>query len=125
MRAVIYAKALAGKSAQAQVSTLRRLCQKRGWIVAEVYVDPPVRPPKLASGKARVSLIDALLRRKNHFGAVCVWRLSMLGNCIDDLLWMLDEVHVRRDIHVVAPGDNLDTTTDDSLKKVLKALARV
>jgi DNA invertase Pin-like site-specific DNA recombinase len=125
MRVAIYAKGSHEKTAKAQERDLRRLCQQREWAVDEVYIDPPGRPPKMASGKARIALIDALLRRKNKVGVVCVWRVSMLGNCIDDLLWLLNEVHLKRGIHVVAPGDGIDTTTDDSMKKVLKALARV
>jgi len=125
MQAAIYAKNISGKTAKAQVSALRRLCQRRGWTVGDVYVDTPGRPPGLRSGKARIALIDALLDRKHKHGAVCVWRIAMLGNCIDDTLWLLDEVHAKRGIAVVAPGDKLDTTQDDALKKVLKALKRV
>lgn len=125
MRVAIYSKDMSGKSAQAQERDLRQLCQARGWAVPKIYADPPGPPTKLASGKARVALIDALLRRKRRFGVVCVWRLAMLGNCIDDTLWLLNEVHVKRGIHVVALGDGIDTTKDDGLKTVLKALARI
>jgi hypothetical protein len=125
MRAAIYAKALAGKSVATQECDLRRLCRQRGWTVAEVFLDPTGRPPRLSSGKGRLALLDALLDRRHRIGVLCLWRLGMLGHAIDDVLWALAEMHVRRGIHVVAPGDTLDTTKDDSLKKALKALARV
>lgn len=123
IKAVIYAKTTAGKPARAQVSDLRRLCRERGWSVVEVYQDPPGRPQKLASGKARLALIDDLLHRK--YEAVCVWRLGMLGNCIDDLLWLLEEAHVRRGVHVVAQADGVDTAVDGTATRVFAALARV
>ena len=74
MRAVIYAKDLAGKSAQAQVSALRRLCQRRGWTVGEVYIDPPGRPQKLESSKGRLAMLDVLLGRRSRIGVECVWQ---------------------------------------------------
>jgi len=125
MRAVIYVRALAGKSARAQFSALRRLCQERGWTVAAIHVDPSGRPPKPSNGKGRLALLDALLDRRSRIGVVCLWRLGILGRAIDDLLWALHEVHVVRGVHVVAPGDDIDTTGDDALKRVLLALKQV
>ncbi len=125
MRVAIYTKGIPGKTAGAQERDLQRLCQTRGWTVHEAYVDPPGRLPGVQSGKARITLIDALLGRRKKFDVVCVWRVSMLGNFIDDVLWLLNEVHLKRGIHVVAPGDAIDTTKDGALKKVLQALAKV
>ena len=124
MRVAIYTKGVPGMTAKAQEAELRRLCQQRGWIAHKSYVDLP-GSPKLARGKERIALLDALFRRRNQFGAVCVWRMSMLGNCSDDLLWVLNEIHVVRGIHIVAPGDGIDSTKDDSLKRVLKVLNQV
>lgn len=125
MKVAIYAKGIPRKSARSQERDLRRLCHRRGWPVAEVYQDPPGRPPRLASGKGRLALLDALLDRRHRIDVLCLWRLGMLGHAIDDVLWALTETHVRRGIHIVALGDGIDTTTDDSLRKVLKALAKV
>ena len=124
-RAAIYVKGLPGMSAAAQEERLRRICQVRAWTVDKVYLDPPGRPRRMASGKGRLAMLDALLAHKRTIDVVLLWRLGMLGHAIDDVLWALTETHVRRGIHVVAPGDGIDTTTNGTLKKVLKALARV
>ena len=121
MRAAIYTKGVPGKTAKVQERELRRLCQQRGWTVCNVYFDPP----RSQSGAARLALIKDLLCRKNECGVVCVWRIAMLGSFIDDLLWTLNEVHVRRGIHIVAPGDGIDTTKNVALTNVLKALTSV
>ena len=121
MRAAIYTKGVPGKTAKAQERELRRLCQVRGWTVCNVYFDPP----RSQSRAARLALIKDLLCRKNKIEAVCVWRIAMLGSFIDDLLWTLNEVHVRRGIHIVAPGDGIDTTKNVALTNVLKALTSV
>ena len=125
MRVAIYSKSIPGKTAAAQERDLRRLCQERGWTVSKVFLDPPGRSQKLSSGKGRLALLDALLGRRNKFGAVLVWRVALLGVCIDDLLWLLNEVHVKRGVHIVAVADRIDMTKDDSLKKVLMALAKI
>ena len=125
MRAAIYTKGVPGKTAKVQERELRRLCQQRGWTTPKVYADPPGRAQKLGGWKTRLALVKALLGRKNKVEAVCVWRIAMLGSFIDDLLWTLNEVHVRRGIHIVAPGDGIDTTKNVALTNVLKALTSV
>ena len=126
MRAAIYCKSVVGKSAVAQERHLRRLCQQRGWTVDKVYVDPPSRPSGLANGKARLSLTTDLLCDDAKYGVVCVWRVGMLGLAIDDILWLLEEVSVKRRIEVVVPGDGFDTTVGDGMAtKVIAALAAV
>ena len=127
MRAAIYCKAVDGKSAVAQERDLRRLCERRGWVVSKVYVDPPGRPPRLASGKARLSMITDILAADARYGVICVWHIGMLGHAIDDILWLLEEVSVKRRIQIVAPGDDgLDTTVGDGMAtKVIAALAAV
>jgi hypothetical protein len=117
MRVAIHVAPLPEMSVGAQDSALRKLCAQRGWIAE------PVRPH---GERPRRVLIDELLRRRHD--ALAVWHIALLGDAIDDLLWCLTEVHVRRGIHLVAPGDGIDTTdttADDSLKKVLVALAKV
>lgn len=126
MHVAIYTKNIPGKTAKAQEADLRWLCQQQGWTVHKVYADLPVRQRKPGCRTARVTMIDDLLRRKNKFGVVCVWRLGMLGHCIDDILWLLEEVLVKRHIQIVALGDGLDTTVGDgAVTRVLKALAAV
>jgi DNA invertase Pin-like site-specific DNA recombinase len=126
MKVAIYAKGIPGKTAIAQEREMRRLCEQHGWTVAELYADQPRRPPRLASGKGRLALIDDLLGRKRRLDAVCVWRLGLLGNALDDVLWLLEETNVKRGIAVVAPGDGIDSSTGDgTATKVIAALARV
>ena len=126
MRAAIYCKTIVGKSAVAQERHLRRLCKTRGWAVSKVYVDQPSRPSRLASGKARLSLITDVLADDSRYGVICVWRIGMLGNAIDDLLWVLDEIHVQRGVHIVAAVDLIDTTAGHGVAtKVIAALAAV
>ena len=127
MKVAIYCKTVSGSSAVAQERHLRRLCKTRGWAVSKVYVDQPSRPSRLASGKARLSLITDVLADDAKYGVVCVWHIGMLGHAIDDLLWTLDEIHVSRRIQIVAPGDDgLDTTVGDGMAtKVIRALAAV
>ena len=125
MRVVIYAKGIPGKTAKSQERDLRRLCQQKGWSDPKVYADPSGRRGKRAGWKTRLAMIEVLLGGKNRIGVFCVWRVAMLGRCIDDLLWLLGEIHVVRGIHIVAPGDGIDTTQDGALTKVLAALAKV
>ena len=126
MRAAIYCKTIVGSSAVAQERHLRRLCHLRGWAVDKVYVDPPSRSSRLASGKARLSLTTDLLCDDAKYGVVCVWHIGMLGHAIDDLLWALEEIHVSRRIQIVAMGDEIDSTVGDrAVAKVIAALAAV
>ena len=125
MRVVIYAKSVPGKTAMSQKRDLRRHCQQKGWTNPKVYADPPGSQQKPGNWKTRLGLIKVLLGRKSKFDVICVWRIAMLGSFIDDLLWTLREVHVVRGIHIVAPGDEIDTTQNEALSKVLAALARV
>ena len=124
MRAAIYTKDIPGKSARLQAVALRRLSKQRGWTLCEEYVDPPDRKRVLVRNTARIALIDALLKRKHD--VILLWKVEMLGIAVDDLTWVLNEVHVMRGIHVIAPGDGIDTTVGDGMAtKVIKALAKV
>ena len=126
MHVAIYTKNIPGKTAVAQQMELLRLCQQRNW-TCQIYSEKPgrsVRSDASDSMGARRKLIDDLLNSK--YEAVAVWRISMFGNCIDDLLWTLDEIHVKRGIAVVAVADGIDTTVGDgAVTRVLKALAAV
>ena len=122
MRVAICVKAQPKRAAGVHEEALRRLCRRRGW-ECSTYAEPPVRQREHGRKSLRLSLIEDLLHRR--YDAVAVWHVAMLGNAIDDLLWTLNEVHIKRGIHMVAPGDGIDTTQDDSMKKVLKALAKV
>ena len=124
MRAAIYCKGVSGTSAVAQERNLRRLCQQRGWAVGKVYVHQPDHQRMTGSKSARITLLDDLLHGRHGFGVVCVWRLSLLGN--DDLLWVLEELCVKRGIQIVALADEIDTTVGAGMAtKVIAALAAV
>ena len=126
MKVAIYCKSIGGNSAKAQEVKLRRLCQQRGWEVHKVYADQPDRQKKPTSKSARLSLITDMLCTKSACDVICVWHLAQLGVAIDDLLWTLDELLGRRHIGIVAPGDEVDSTTADGMaSKVIKALAKV
>lgn len=124
MRAAVYCKSIVGSSSAAQEVKLRRLCQQRCWAVTKVYVDPPDSLRKRTSKSARISLIDDLLHRK--YDVVLTWKLELLGT--DDLLWVLNEVHVKKGVQIVAvaPGYEIDTAAGDgAATKVIAALAKV
>src|SRR6267378_3373227 len=108
MRTAIYCRcSTADQSPQMQLDELRTHCQRRGWDVAQEYVDAAVSGSK-ASRPALDRLKADAKRRK--FDAVLVYRYDRFARSLSQLVQALAEFDALQ-IHFVSLHEGTDTST--------------
>lgn len=90
-----------------QLRELREYCERRGWQIAETYVDAGVSGSKDSRPALNRLMADAYQRR---FDAVLVWKLDRFGRSLKHLVNSLAEFEALG-IAFVSLRDNLDLTT--------------
>lgn len=96
-----------GQSCDMQVAELREFAARRGWQVADEYVDTGV-----SGSKERRPQLDRLLSdcRKRRVDVVAVYRFDRFARSLRMLVNALDEFRAL-DISFVSLHENVDTTT--------------
>ena len=109
-RAAIYARVSTighGQSPEMQLSELRELCTRRGWIVVGEYVDVGI-----SGAKDRRPELDRLMQdaHKRKFDVVSVWKFDRFARSVSHLLRALDTFRILG-IEFVSLSESLDTAT--------------
>jgi len=110
MRAAIYARvstANNGQDPRVQTRELQEYCQRRGWTVADEYVDVGI-----SGTKEKRPALDRLLAdaHRRQFDAVVVWRFDRFARSVSHLLRAL-ETFKALGIEFVSLSENVDTST--------------
>lgn len=95
------------QKAHLQLDALRELAERRGWDIAEEYIDLGQ-----SGAKDKRPALDRLLRdaHRGRFSAVCVWKLDRLARSVRHLVVLADEFKALG-IDLVSTQDAIDTTT--------------
>ena len=96
-RADIYARVSTsnnGQSPEMQLRELREFCERRGWSVAEEYVDVGISGSKEDRAELNRLMADAHRRR---FDAVVVWKFDRFARSVSHLLRAAGNVQGPRD----------------------------
>jgi DNA invertase Pin-like site-specific DNA recombinase len=104
----IYARvSTADQRAHLQLDALRDLAARRGWKLAEEYLDHGV-----SGSKDRRPALDKLLAdaHRGKFAVLAVWKLDRLARSVRHLVLLADELRVLG-IDLVSVEDTIDTTT--------------
>ena len=86
MRAAIYARVSTdAQSVENQIRELRRIAERRGWKVVEVYTDAGISGAK---GRAQRPGLDRMLKDagRRNFDVVMAWAIDRVGRSLIDLL---------------------------------------
>lgn len=96
-----------GQDPEMQLCELRDYCQRRGWEVAQEYVDIGI-----SGGKEKRPELDKLLAdaHKRYFDAVVVWRFDRFARSVSHLLRAL-ETFRSLGIEFVSLSEQVDTST--------------
>jgi len=109
MRVAIYARVSTtnGQDPEVQLRELKEYCQRRGWEVAENYVDVGI-----SGTKEKRPELDRLLKdaRHRHFDAVVVWRFDRFARSVSHLLRALEEFR-SLGIEFISLSEQVDTST--------------
>jgi DNA invertase Pin-like site-specific DNA recombinase len=110
LRVAIYARVSTvnnGQDPTLQTCELREYCERRGWPIADEYVDAGVSGAKDSRPELNRLMSDAHRRR---FDTILVWKLDRFGRSLRHLVNALAELEARG-IAFVSLGDNLDLST--------------
>jgi DNA invertase Pin-like site-specific DNA recombinase len=109
-RAAIYARVSTighGQSPEMQLNELREHCNRRGWQIADEYVDTGI-----SGAKDRRPELDRLMQdgHRRKFDVVAVWKFDRFARSVSHLLRALDTFRVLG-IEFVSLSESLDTAT--------------
>jgi DNA invertase Pin-like site-specific DNA recombinase len=108
MRVAIYARvSTADQNPAMQIRELRDYCTRRGWVVADEYVDSGISGVKEKRPQLDKLMADA---HKRRFDVVCVWRFDRFARSVAHLLRAL-ETFKALGIDFVSYSEQMDTST--------------
>lgn len=110
IRAALYARCSTfdkGQDPELQLAPLREYCKKRGFAIAEEYVDSGI-----SGTKDRRPQLDKLMEiaRKRQIDLIIVWKLDRFGRSLKQLVIVLEELS-NLGIGFISYQDSLDLTT--------------
>src|SRR5580698_10022778 len=123
MRVAIYARVSTignGQSPEMQLRELREFCERRGWIVADEYVDIGISGATDSRPELNRLIADA---HKRRFDVVCVWKFDRFARSVSHLLRALETFNALG-IAFVSLSEQMDTTTPAG-KMVITVLGAV
>jgi len=108
-RAALYARVstLTGQNPEMQLAELREYASRRGWAIADEYVDRGISGAKESRPALNRLMRDAHRRR---FDAVVVWKLDRFARSLKQLVNALAEMEALG-VAFVSLRDNLDLST--------------
>jgi DNA invertase Pin-like site-specific DNA recombinase len=110
MRAAIYARVSTtgnGQSPEMQIREFSEHCERRGWAIADKYVDVGVSGAKEKRPELDRLMADAHRRR---FDVVVVWKFDRFARSVSHLLRALETFNALG-IAFVSLSEQMDTTT--------------
>jgi DNA invertase Pin-like site-specific DNA recombinase len=110
LKAAIYARVSTSNNGQdpmVQVRELREYCERRGWTVADEYVDVGISGTKEKRPELDRLMSDAHRRR---FDAVVVWKFDRFARSVSHLLRALESFKAQG-IEFVSFSEQMDTST--------------
>jgi DNA invertase Pin-like site-specific DNA recombinase len=109
MKAALYARVSTtnGQDPTMQTRELEEYCQRRGWTIADSYVDAGVSGSKDSRPELNRLMADAHRRR---FDAVVVWKFDRFARSVSHLLRAL-ETFKALGIEFVSLSEQVDTST--------------
>jgi DNA invertase Pin-like site-specific DNA recombinase len=110
MKTVLYARVSTndkGQDPQMQLRELREYCQRRGWEIADEYVDVGVSGAKDSRPELNRLMANACKRK---FDAVVVWRFDRFARSVSHLLKAL-ETFQSLGVEFVSYNESVDTST--------------
>src|SRR5271163_510100 len=121
MKAALYARVSTsdkGQDPDMQLRELREYSERRGWQIAEQYVDRGISGAKDSRPELNRLMADA---HKRRFDAVVVWRFDRFARSVSHLLRAL-ETFKALGIEFVSLSEQVDTSTPTG-KMVFTVLA--
>ncbi len=109
MKAALYARVSTtnGQDPTMQTRELKEYCERRGWTIADSYVDAGVSGSKDSRPELNRLMADAHRRR---FDAVVVWKFDRFARSVSHLLRAL-ETFKALGIEFVSLSEQVDTST--------------
>jgi DNA invertase Pin-like site-specific DNA recombinase len=110
MRVAIYARVSTdGQSVNAQLAELRDIAGRRGWEIAQEYVDKGISGAK---GRDQRPALDAILKSatRGEFDTVAAWSVDRLGRSLQHLVGVLGDLHAAG-VGLYLHKQGLDTAT--------------
>lgn len=115
-RVAIYARVSTGsQTTENQLSELRVVAERMGWVIVEEFVDQAISGAK---GRDMRPAFDKLLKgaTRRDFDMVCAWSVDRLGRSVQHLVEFLNEIHASGvDLYIHQQGVNTSTPAGKAL----------
>ena len=109
-RAAIYGRVSTdGQTTDNQIVALREVAARRGWDIAEVYIDNGISGAK---GRDKRPGFDRMLKdaSRRRFDVVMSWAIDRMGRSLRDLIEVIEHLEVTG-MDLYLDQQNIDTTT--------------
>lgn len=111
-KAAIYARVSTnGQDTENQISQLREVAERKGWEIAQIYIDHGISGAK---GRDQRPQFDALIKDatkiRRPFDVIMCWSVDRLGRSLTDLVAFLAEVQ-SGGVNLYMHQQQVDTTT--------------
>jgi DNA invertase Pin-like site-specific DNA recombinase len=109
-RAAIYGRVSTdGQTTDNQIVVLREVAVRRGWEIAEVYLDNGISGAK---GRDKRPGFDRLLKdaSRRKFDVVMAWAIDRMGRSLRDLIEVIEHLEATG-VDLYLDQQNIDTTT--------------
>jgi DNA invertase Pin-like site-specific DNA recombinase len=123
-RVALYARVSTDRqSTENQLRELRAAAERRGWQVADEFIDRGISGAKGRKDRPR---LDALLKAvaRKEFDVVAAWSVDRLGRSLVDLVALLQELHSTGvDLYLHQQGINTTTPAGKALFQMMGVFA--
>ncbi len=97
-----------GHSIPMQTDRLKKYCEAKGWIVANIYTDPGysgsnINRPALSKMISDIS--------SGNIDMVLVYKLDRLSRSQKDTLYLIEDIFLNNNVDFVSMNENFDTST--------------
>ncbi|SHJ92701.1 recombinase family protein [Paramaledivibacter caminithermalis] len=114
IRVAIYSRvstaeqAMDGFSIEAQISSVRAVCEARGKVIAQTYIDKGISGKSMKNRPALLKMLEDA--KEGKFDEVAVWKLSRLARNNLDLLKIVDILN-KHEVNFTSITESFDTST--------------
>lgn len=97
-----------GHSIPMQTDRLKKYCEAKGWIVANVYTDPGYSGSNI-NRPALTKMISDI--GSGSIDMVLVYKLDRLSRSQKDTLYLIEDIFLKNNVDFVSMNENFDTST--------------
>lgn len=97
-----------GYSIPMQTERLKKYCEAKGWVIANIYTDPGYSGSNINRPALSKMMHDIV---SGNISTVLVYKLDRLSRSQKDTLYLIEDVFLKNNVDFVSMNENFDTST--------------